>query len=76
MSTVISAVVFGTATASTHLVSRSVTTRMYLFPLSVSGNGPAKSIDTISNGSETNIGCNSPGVCCVECLVSWHVLQV
>ncbi|OLY85487.1 hypothetical protein AYI68_g318 [Smittium mucronatum] len=76
VSTVVSAVVLGTATSSTHRVSRSVITRIYLFPLSEIENGPTKSIDTISNGSDTIIGCSSPGVCNVEYFVSWHVLQV
>ncbi|OLY78421.1 hypothetical protein AYI68_g7525, partial [Smittium mucronatum] len=61
--TVISVDVDGTATASTHRVNKSVITEMYLLPLSVHGNGPAKSIDTISNRFDTIIGCSSSGVC-------------
>ena len=44
--------------SSTHLLNRSTTVRTYLAPASVSGNGPIKSMPTISSGRVTFIGCS------------------
>ena len=41
---------------STHFVKRSVTTRMYLFPLRVTGSGPIMSHAIFSKGCDVTMG--------------------
>ena len=60
--------------ATTHFVYRSVIVRTYLLALSVTVNGPMRSIPSTSHFPSVLIGCNS-GACVFIFLWNWHFRQ-